>query len=117
MTIEQSVCPPFHENAQVVIKTNEDYTMGNGDDVVDVFEQPGQFPVVVRLPPNPVPGQRHRVLAPVSTVVVNGNGHAIAGNLTLVPPATFADYVFSSATIALIAGGWVASCCAEAPIQ
>jgi hypothetical protein len=114
MTIEQSVCPPFHENAQVVIKTNENYEMQNGDDVVDVFEGSG---ITIQLPKNPVPGQTHRVVAPVSVVTVLGNGRGIAGGLTLVPAGTFVDYVFTNAIIDLIQGGWVASCCAEAPLR
>jgi hypothetical protein len=106
MTIEQSAFPAFNEQNQTVIRTDEDYTMSNQDKVVDVFGGTG---LTVRLPPQPVFGQSHRVMATVAAVTVNGNGHPIRGLFALVPANATVDYTFSS-----VAGGsWVASCCAE----
>lgn len=106
MTIQQSVSPPFKENAHVVIKTNENYEVQNADDVIDVF---GGQDVVIKLAKNPVPGRRHAVIAGFADVVVDGNGHTVMNDLTIVPQGSFVDYIFSS----INDGEWVASCCAE----
>jgi len=102
MSTQQISGVPFEENAQTVIKTDQDYTLSNGDDIVDVVG-PG---VLVKLPPNPRVGQRHRVLAPANSVGVSGNGHAIAGAFVTVPAFSGVDYTFSSSNT------WLASCCA-----
>lgn len=110
MTVQHITGAPFTEVAQVVVRCDEDYEMNNQDDVVDVFDGMG---VVIKLPKNPVYGQTHRILAPVAPVTVNGNGHGVQNNLTIVPQGVWVDYTFSSAIIFLLEGGWIASCCAQ----
>jgi hypothetical protein len=104
MTTEQRNAP-FNENAQVFVRTDANYTMNNDVDTVDVFGAG----VTVNLPPEPVFGQSHRIVAGAGAVLVSGNGHTIAGGNNNIPTLTFAEYVFSSSGGA--AGQWVSDCC------
>jgi hypothetical protein len=106
MTIEQIPSAPFDENAQTLVRTDENYTMDKGIDIVDAVAAG----LTIRLPSSPIHGERHRVLSPGGNTTVDGNSHNIvgAGNI---PAATFAvgagqavDFTFSTDDVWLPAG-------------
>jgi hypothetical protein len=107
MTTEHITGAPFNENAQVVVRTDANYTMNNQDDVIDVLG-PG---VTISLPPHPVFGQLHKIVAGAGFVLVFGNGHPIGGFSTIVPTLRAAEYIFSSSGGG--SGQWISMCCAE----
>ena len=99
MTTRQIPSAPFDQNAQNVISTDQDFTLNLGDDIVDVVG-PG---VTLTLPPNPVYGQRHRIIASGGNVSVLGNGHPIVGGGSFVFVFSALDLTFS------VSNEWVPS--------
>lgn len=98
MTIQQVNGAPFDENSQTVIRTNENYTMNNSDDIVDV---PGPN-VTIKFPPQPLVGQRLRIMAPTfENVFIDGNGHLFAGGAStgILPGFGAHNFTFSSALV------------------
>lgn len=110
MTIEQIPSAPFDENAQTLVRTDEDYLIDKGVDIVDAVA--GQLTVL--LPASPLHGARHRILATGGTVAVDGNGHNIIspGNIPMPTYVVMAgqavDLTFSTENV------WLPVCCSGA---
>lgn len=101
MSVNQ-VTGPFEREVQTVVETTENYTIDNTVDTVDLI---GQVSRTIKLPPHPVAGQKHRILAALAAVTVDGNGHSIADGLTNIPAGVGVDFTFSSQS-----NVWISSC-------
>lgn len=91
---------PFVQEAQVVVEVSENYTASNRDRIIDVAGVR-----TIKLPPNPVRGQKHRILAGSGAVTVDGNGHTIAATINTVPTHKAVDFLFSTSDT------WLAYAC------
>lgn len=98
---------------RTIVTTDEDYELDKFDSEVQAVGFPdGETGITLTLPDNPLIGQRHRLVAAVGTITVDGNGNEVAGNLVFIPNNHAAEYSFVvTDECSCGAGKWVPLCC------
>src|SRR5262245_37340433 len=115
MSAQSSPFPPINQRGSKVVTTDEDYTLENLDRTVIATKRADDnnpdAATVLTLPPSPLQGQSHRLVAAEQAISVNGNGNNVAGQAAILVGRAVV-FTFAHSTMDPCGPGvWVPDCC------